>query len=66
MTKIEFKVEGMVCQNCTARIERVMGETEGVQSVVCDIGAKSISVESTMDRDDVKEIIEDMGFDVVG
>lgn len=65
MEKRIFKVEGMKCNKCTDRIERVMNDMEEIVSVNCDLEGKSVEIESDMSTDELKELIEELGFDVV-
>ena len=65
MEKRVFKVEGMHCNKCTERIERVMNGMEEIISVSCDLEDKSIMIETDMTNEEIKELIEELGFDVV-
>ncbi len=65
MEKMTFKVEGMVCGKCTARTETVMGKISEITNLQCDLEAKTISLETSLPKDEIVEIIEDLGFDIV-
>ncbi len=60
-----FKVEGMKCNKCTERIERVMNSMDEIKYVECNLDEKTVVVDSDMNEEEIKELIEDMGFDVV-
>ena len=68
MTKI-FKIEGMSCGHCKARVEKVIGELSGVSSVQVSLEEASASVvfdDAVISYDVIKEAIEDAGYDIVG
>lgn len=59
-------VEGMSCGHCEAAVKKAVGELEGVESVVVDLGAKKVEVEGENLNDNlIKEAIEDAGYDVI-
>ncbi len=65
MTKI-FQVEGMRCQKCVDKIEKFVGEIEGIQRIQVDLSAHSVEVDYELPADEgqIKEAILDSGFDV--
>lgn len=44
MAQTVFTVPNISCSHCTATIERVVGELEGVQSVRADVESKRVEV----------------------
>ncbi|MHA6261391.1 copper chaperone CopZ [Sporosarcina sp. CAU 1771] len=62
-----IKVEGMSCNHCVNAIETSVGEITGVSTVKVDLGKKEVAVEfeNVTSLDQIKETIEDQGFDVV-
>ncbi len=44
--KTKFKVEGIDCPNCAAKIERLVGEIEGVTSSKINFMAEKLTVEA--------------------
>lgn len=62
------KVEGMSCENCVNAIETNVNELNGVSTVDVTLDAGEVSVEfdeAKVSLDQIKETIEDQGFDVV-
>lgn len=63
-----FKVEGMSCGNCVNAIETAVEELAGVSTVNVNLEAANVAVEfneATVSLAQIKEAIEDQGFDVV-
>lgn len=66
--KKKVMIEGMSCGHCSGRVEKTFKSQEAVTEVVVDLAGKNAIVELSEDISDevIKEIIEDIGFDVVG
>ncbi|MDO7252321.1 copper ion binding protein [Helicobacter cappadocius] len=65
--KKEFKVTGMSCQKCVDKIEKFVGEIDGVELIEVDLGKKVVNVEfqSPANEKIISEAILDAGFEVV-
>ncbi|MFD1927116.1 copper chaperone CopZ [Sporosarcina siberiensis] len=65
--KETLKVEGMSCNHCVNSIETSVGKLSGVSAVKVNLGDNEVAVEfdneSTLAQ--IKETIEDQGFDLV-
>jgi Cu+-exporting ATPase len=64
---ITLPVQGMSCASCAARIEKKIGELEGVGQAGVNFGSESISVDFDPDRtssDSIIQTIEKIGFSV--
>ena len=66
MKEIILKVEGMVCNGCENRVQNALKTIKGVESVVADhtAGTVKVSVKEDVDKNVLKEKIEDIGFEV--
>lgn len=67
MEKKILKVEGMSCSHCVNTVTKAVGGLEGVSNVEVDLDAKTVTVEYDDDKvslDNIKEAIEDEGYDV--
>ncbi|MBQ7280005.1 MAG: heavy-metal-associated domain-containing protein [Bacteroidales bacterium] len=65
MVKKTYKVEGMACEHCKARVESVLRAIDGVVGAVADVGAKNVVVEydaAKVSPADLKEAVEDAGY----
>lgn len=68
MQKESLTVEGMSCGHCVKAIEDNVAKLEGVKSVQVSLKGKKVEVEfdgSQVKLDDIKETIDDQGYDVV-
>jgi len=64
--KKEMMIEGMSCNHCKMRVEKALGEIEGVDNVTVDLEAKKATLEivGEVGDDVLKEAVEDAGYDV--
>lgn len=62
---IVLKVEGMSCGGCSGSVNTVVGKIEGVDSVVADHDANSVTIEGNPDMEVVKAAITKAGFEVI-
>lgn len=66
MKELIIKVEGMVCNGCERRVQNVVKQIEGVEEVIANYKAGTVTITSNkeIDKKIVKEKIEDIGFKV--
>ncbi|MGN0976851.1 MAG: heavy-metal-associated domain-containing protein [Faecousia sp.] len=64
--KTVLKVEGMMCNHCKARVEKVCKAVPGALDAVADLAAKTVTVTGTADAEALKKAITDAGYEVVG
>lgn len=62
MTK--FDVPDMSCGHCTAAIEKAIKAIDPTARVSCDLGAKSVEVDSILSERVLSVAIRDAGYDV--
>lgn len=67
--KIKIRISGMSCTGCENRVENVLKNIENVESVnanyntgIVEIGINNIK---DLDIDMIKEILEDLGYDIL-
>lgn len=67
MNEIKIKVNGMVCGGCEKRVENALCSIEGVKNVKADhnTGNVTIEAEGNVDKELVREKIEDLDFEVI-
>ena len=60
-----IKVEGMMCNHCKARVEKVCKAVPGTQDAVVDLAAKTVTVTGSADVEALKQAIRDADYQVV-
>lgn len=68
MKDIVLKVEGMHCNSCSARLEKVLNMADGINSAKVSLEDKEANInfdENQIKIEEIKELIEDAGFTVV-
>jgi len=69
MEQITLQVQGMSCGHCVNSIEGSVGELTGVSSVKVHLGEGKIDVAFDSNKtslEDIKNIIEEQGYDIAG
>lgn len=66
MKKLSIKIDGMTCQACSARIEKVLSKQEGVENVYVNSlqGYGNMDVSEDVDIKKLVKLIEKAGFEV--
>ena len=65
MKEIKLKIEGMHCTGCSSRLEKVLNNTDGVESATVSFEKKQAIItynDSQTDIEQIKQIIQDTGF----
>ncbi|WP_309090731.1 copper chaperone CopZ [Domibacillus sp.] len=68
MEQTTLNVQGMSCGHCVKAVEGSVGKLEGVESVTVSLENNQVDVkydESKVTLDQIKEAIDDQGYDVV-
>lgn len=62
----EINVAGMHCQKCVDKIERFVGELEGISQIDVDLKAQKVRVvfDAPASEQAIKDAIADAGFEV--
>jgi len=67
--KIEIRISGMSCTGCENRVENVLKNIENVESVNANYNTGIVEIETNnikdLDIDMIKEILEDLGYDIL-
>lgn len=68
MNTINLKVAGMTCSGCSRSIVDSLSDMAGVAEVSADhlTGQVVVHFGDTLSVDDIKEAIDELGFDVIG
>ncbi|WP_121756884.1 copper-binding metallochaperone CopP [Helicobacter felis] len=64
--KIDIPVKGMTCQHCVDKIEKFVGELEGVSYIEVDLDKQSVQVEfsAPASAEAIEEAIEEAGYEL--
>lgn len=68
MKEVNLKIEGMHCEGCSKRLTKVLNNIEGVEEAEVSLEDKNAIIiydEQKIGLDELKEYIEDSGFQVV-
>ena len=60
-----IKVEGMMCNHCKARVEKVCKAVPGVQDAVVNLADKTVTVTGSADVEALKQAIRDADYRVM-
>lgn len=69
MEQITLEVQGMSCGHCVSSIEGSVGNLNGVESVKVHLDNNTVDVEfdsNSVSLEDIKNEIEDQGYDIAG
>lgn len=67
MQNVTLKVQGMSCGHCVKAVESSVGELKGIENVKVNLDQAEAVVsfdEAQVSLEDIKETIEDQGYDV--
>ena len=65
--EVKLNIEGMHCSSCSARLEKALNNLNGINSVHVSLEEKKAFIEyneKEISIDNIKEIIEDVGFEI--
>ncbi len=69
MKTITYKLSTLTCPSCTAKIEGALKKTKGVEKIEVLFNSSRAKVtidESVVESDEIKDVIESLGYDVLG
>lgn len=60
-------INGMQCEHCKMRVEKVLNSINGIKNVSVNLDNKNVVIEceGEIEEDNIKEAIEEIGFEVV-
>ena len=60
-----LKVDGMTCNGCVGRLQKVLSKLDGVTEVIVTLEPSEAKVDGSITKDAIISAIENAGFDVV-
>lgn len=66
MRKI-IKIKGMTCGHCSARVEKMLLNVEGITDAVVDLAGENaiIKAEEEVTDEAIREAVDDAGYEVI-
>lgn len=67
MMNKKMMINGMMCMHCKARVEKVLSEVDGVESVTVNLEEKcaDLSLNKEVNNDTLKAAVENAGYEVI-
>ena len=67
MKTVTLCVEGMMCKNCKAHVEKALAEVKGVRSATADLETKTVTVtvKEKVAEDTLKAAVTTAGYKVL-
>jgi copper chaperone len=68
MSETTYTVTGMTCDHCVASVTEEINEIDGVTAVAVDLptGAVTVTSSKSLDADDVRDAVEEAGYQLAG
>lgn len=63
MSKMIINIEGMSCMHCVKGVEDALENLKDVKSYKVEIGKAEVTGDAS--KEEIKDAIEDMGFDIL-
>ena len=61
-----LKIEGMMCNHCTGRVEKALNDMDGVQAVVSlDDKSATVTLSKELSDETLVQAVTDAGYEVV-
>ena len=63
--KLNLKIDGMGCEHCIKSVREALEEVNGVKVLDVKIGSAEVEVENDSVLNEIKEKLDDAGYDLV-
>ena len=63
--KLNLKIDGMGCEHCIKSVREALEEINGVKVLDVKIGSAEVEVENDSVLNEIKEKLDDAGYDLV-
>ena len=63
--KLNLKIDGMGCEHCIKSIREALEEIKGIKVLDVKIGSAEVEVENDSVLNEIKEKLDDAGYDLV-
>ena len=63
--KLNLKINGMACEHCVKSVKEALGEIKGIKVLDVKIGSAEVEAENDNVLNDIREKLDDVGYDLV-
>ena len=63
--KLNLKIDGMGCEHCIKSVREALEEINGIKVLDVKIGSAEVEVENDSVLNEIKEKLDDAGYDLV-
>ena len=63
--KLNLKIDGMGCEHCVKSVRETLEEIKGIKVLDVKIGSAEVEVENDSVLNEIKEKLDDAGYDLV-
>ena len=63
--KLNLKIDGMGCEHCIKSVREALEEIKGIKVLDVKIGSAEVEVENDSVLNEIKEKLDDAGYDLV-
>ena len=63
--KLELKIDGMGCEHCIKSVKEALETVKGIKILDVKIGSAEIEAENDSVLNEIKEKLDDAGYDLV-
>ena len=63
--KLNLKINGMACEHCIKSVKEALGEIKGIKVLDVKIGSAEVEAENDNVLNEIREKLDDAGYDLV-
>ena len=63
--KLNLKINGMACEHCVKSVKEALGEIKGIKVLDVKIGSPEVEAENDSVLNEIREKLDDAGYDLV-
>ncbi|ERT43399.1 heavy-metal-associated domain-containing protein [Fusobacterium nucleatum] len=63
--KLNLKIDGMGCEHCIKSVKEALEEIKGIKVLDVKIGSAEVEAENDSILNEIKEKLDDVGYDLV-
>ena len=63
--KLNLKINGMACEHCVKSVKEALGEIKGIKVLDVKIGSAEVEAKNDSVLNEIREKLDDVGYDLV-